>query len=466
MRRREFLTLAAAAATARAMHGAVLQRASGILSAEAGPDAVLRIQSMKVDLAPKIQVETLGYNGLAPGPVLRFKQNALVTIDVYNETAAAELVHWHGLAIDALNDGAMEEGSPMIAPGGHLRYSFRPNPAGSRWYHTHTSANDDLSRATYSGQFGFLIIEPKIDPGNYDQEILLAIHHWQPRFTTMGPPMNAKDVDYQYASFNDKLWPHAEPIRVREGQRILFRLLNASATRNVTLAMPGHLFTVIAMDGNPVAQPRAVETLALGVAERIDAIVEMNSPGVWLLGSTDPHERSIGLARTIEYSGKTGSPVWAEQEPVSWDYFQFANSSKAADPDVRIPMVFSPIPAGADGFEHWMINGKEYAESEPLLLHKDQRYRLVFVNGSAEYHPIHLHRHSFELVSLGGRRGSGLMKDVVNIPPNSTMEVDFLANNPGDTLFHCHQQLHMDYGFMQLFKYAGTRSTRAALPSS
>jgi FtsP/CotA-like multicopper oxidase with cupredoxin domain len=466
MRRREFLALAAVAATGRAIPGSVLQSMPGTPSAGVTPDAVLRIQPVKVDLAPKVQIETLGYNGLVPGPVLRFKQNAPVNIDVYNETAAPEVVHWHGLAIDPINDGAMEEGSPMIAPGGHLRYSFRPNPAGSRWYHTHTSANEDLSRATYSGQFGFLLIEPKMEPGNYDQEILLAIHHWQPRFTMMGPPMNAKDVDYEYASFNDKLWPHAEPISVREGQRILFRFLNASATRNVTLAMPGHLFTVIAMDGNPVPQPRAVETLALGVAERIDAIVEMNSPGVWLLGSTDEHERTIGLARTIEYSGKTGAPVWAEQEPASWDYFQFANSSKPADPDVRIPMVFSPLPAGADGFEQWMINGKGYSASEPLLLHKDQRYRLVFVNGSAEFHPLHLHRHSFELVSLGGTRGSGLMKDVVTIPPNSTMEVDFIANNPGDTLFHCHQQLHMDYGFMQLLKYAGTRSTRAASSKS
>jgi len=77
----------------------------------------------------------------------------------------------------------------------------------------------------------------------------------------------------------------------------------------------------------------------------------------------------------------------------------------------------------------------------------------VFVNASAEPHPLHLHRHSFELVSIGKQRGSGLMKDIVNIPPNTTMEVDVVANNPGDTLFHCHQQLHMDYGFMRLFKY-------------
>jgi FtsP/CotA-like multicopper oxidase with cupredoxin domain len=46
-----------------------------------------------------------------------------------------------------------------------------------------------------------------------------------------------------------------------------------------------------------------------------------------------------------------------------------------------------------------------------------------------------------------------LFKDVVAIAPYSSMKVDFLADNPGKTLFHCHQQLHMDFGFMQLLEY-------------
>ena len=63
---------------------------------------------------------------------------------------------------------------------------------------------------------------------------------------------------------------HGEPIRVREGQRVLFRLLNASPTQNITLALPGHRFTVIALDGNPVPTQRSVDTLFLAPAERAD----------------------------------------------------------------------------------------------------------------------------------------------------------------------------------------------------
>ena len=80
---------------------------------------------------------------------------------------------------------------------------------------------------------------------------------------------------------------------------------------------------------------------------------------------------------------------------------------------------------------------------------------MVFRNASGDQHPMHLHRHSFELTKIGGKTTSGVMKDVVNVMPLDTVAVDFTADNPGDSLMHCHQQLHMDYGFMQMVKYVG-----------
>ena len=66
---------------------------------------------------------------------------------------------------------------------------------------------------------------------------------------------------------------------------------------------------------------------------------------------------------------------------------------------------------------------------------------------------MHLHRHSFEVTRIGRKQMTGLTKDVINVPAGTIAEVDFIADNPGDTLIHCHQQLHMDYGFMQLIRY-------------
>ena len=74
-------------------------------------------------------------------------------------------------------------------------------------------------------------------------------------------------------------------------------------------------------------------------------------------------------------------------------------------------------------------------------------------NASDDIHPIHLHRHIFELTSVSGTATAGIMKDVVMVDGYQQVAVDFVANNPGPTLFHCHQQLHMDFGFMSLFDY-------------
>src|SRR4030088_93619 len=103
--------------------------------------------------------------------------------------------------------------------------------------------------------------------------------------------------------------------RVKEGTPVVMRLLNASATENVVLALPGHTFKIIAMDGNPVPNPRSVEVLSLAVAERVDAIVEMNNPGVWILGSTLEKSRAMGLGIVVEYAGQSGKPVWTDPSP-------------------------------------------------------------------------------------------------------------------------------------------------------
>jgi FtsP/CotA-like multicopper oxidase with cupredoxin domain len=406
---------------------------------------------MTLDLGG-IHIRTVGYNGSVPGPVLRLKEGVATVIDVFNHSDNEELVHWHGLAIDALSDGTMEEGSPMISPSGSLRYSFTPKPAGTRWYHTHASAGTDLSRSTYTGQFGFLCVEPAKEAGAYDREVLLAVHHWEPSLMRMDAGQSC-GVRYKYASFNDKMLTAAEPIVVRKGERVLFRFLNASATENAVLALPGHRFKVLALDGNPVPYPKEVSVLSLAVAERIDAVVEMNSPGVWILGSTDAKERQIGLGIPIEYAGAMGRPVWRDPSAIDWDYRMFGGAASADAPEETFPMVFQRIP-NEDGItDAWTINGHSFPRIPPLKVKEGKRYRLGFYDASGCSHPVHLHRHSFSVVSIDGKPSSGLIKDVINLNPYGSVEVDFVADNPGPTLFHCHQQLHMDGGFMQMIEY-------------
>lgn len=440
-------------------------RAGAAAPSQSKPDYTLNIQPCSLEIAPGVTVKTTAYNGQVPGPLLRLREGTPVTIDVTNSSSTSDIVHWHGLAIDSLNDGAMEEGSPMIEPGTTHRYSFTPRPAGTRWYHTHAGAGSNLSLGTYSGQFGFLLVDAKSEAGAYDQEILLAIHHWEPSFVPMVETMRAassnhpltagSDVGYKYATINAHMLGAGEPIRVKQGQRVLFRLLNASATENVVLALPGHSFKVIAMDGNPVPNPKPVEVLSLAVAERIDAVVEMNAPGVWILGSILPEARKMGLGIVVEYAGKAGAPVWNDPAPTKWDYTQFAAAAPAPAPDETIPLTFHDIgPQNGSQFDTWTINNKSWPNADPIHVQHGKRYRLLLRNGSGDQHPLHLHRHTFEVTQIARTQLSGLRKDTVLVMPLETVAIDFTADNPGDSLFHCHQQLHMDFGFMTILKYA------------
>jgi FtsP/CotA-like multicopper oxidase with cupredoxin domain len=467
MNRRTFLSSAGMVIAAQSLDALLpAQTKQGNAPPAGKADHNLRIEPCVLEIGPGVSVKTIAYNGQVPGPLLLLREGQPVTIDVTNTASDPDIVHWHGLATDSLNDGAMEEGSPMIAAGQTHRYSFTPKPAGTRWYHTHAAAYGNLATGTYTGQFGFLLIEGKDQPTHYDQEINLAIHHWEPSFVPMVqnmreqsanvPLTSGSDVGYKYASINSHMLGSGEPIRVKQGQRVLMRLLNASATENVVLALPGHRFNVLAMDGNPVPNPTSVEVLSLAVAERVDAVVEMNSPGVWILGSTLDKARQMGLGIVVEYAGQSGAPVWKDPAPAQWDYTQFAGSTEVSAPDETFVLTFRDIgQQHGSQFDTWTINNKSWPEIEPLMVHAGKRYRLVFRNGSGDQHPLHLHRHTFEVTRIGDKRLSGLLKDVVNVMPLDTVEVDFVANNPGDTLWHCHQQLHMDYGFMQLIKYSG-----------
>jgi FtsP/CotA-like multicopper oxidase with cupredoxin domain len=214
----------------------------------------------------------------------------------------------------------------------------------------------------------------------------------------------------------------------------------------------------MALDGNVVPTPADVPVLWLGTAERISAIVHMNSPGVWVMGDLDDDDRRHGLGIVVEYAGQRGKPQWIKPKAVHWDYTRFAMPGVTpATADETIEMTIVKNNAALGGFNQWTLNGEAYSMrtmKPAYTLRQGRRYRLKFRNASDDIHPLHLHRHSFELTHIGGKATAGLIKDVVMLGGFQELALDFVADNPGLTLFHCHQQLHMDFGFMTLFDYA------------
>jgi FtsP/CotA-like multicopper oxidase with cupredoxin domain len=438
---------------------------AGLLrSAEHPADVTLRIEQAQIEVASGHIITTTTYNGTVPGPLIRLKEGQTISVDIANRTDTPEYVHWHGFELPPELDGTEEEGSLAVPAGGHLRYEMTPLQSGARYVHSHAMAMTDLSRGVYSGQFAFVYVEPKRNPGHYDQEIFLTTHEWEPRLATETPDASAEEDDdeteensieirYGIRSINGKALGHGEPVRVKEGQRVLFHILNASATENIQLHLPAHYFHVIALDGNPVPHSNRVSVLELGAGERVDALVDMNNPGIWILGSVADDVRRSGLGILVEYASRQGAPQFAATGGIPFDYLRFGQTRECPKPDEIIPMKIQRIAAGDGGMEKWAINGRTYSpQDKPRLLHCGLRYRLAFNNRTPEAHPLHLHRYTFELARIDSHATSGVRKDVVVVQPYQKVEVDFLPKQPGPALFHCHQQMHMEMGFKHLFQ--------------
>jgi FtsP/CotA-like multicopper oxidase with cupredoxin domain len=476
MRRRDLFKLGGLALADRALSGLLLPQEPRTTEPASGKaDYTLRIAPVTVELDPSRILSTIGYNGTAPGPILRMKEGKPVTVDVINDTDTPELVHWHGMLIPPEVDGTEEEGSPFVPARGRRRFSLVPGPAGTRWYHTHAMAMDNLHRGAFTGQFGFVYVEGANNPGAFDQEHFLALRDWEPFFTstmedddddthndpifekptTISNDPNGLEVGSMTYSINDKSLGYGEPIRVRQGEKLLLHILNASAIENRRVALAGHKMKVIALDGNSVPKPLEVDSIFLGAGERADVVVEMINPGIWILGGTEKAVRESGLGLVVEYAGQHKQPQWLEPPRRSWDYTIFGSPAKTSPPATRtIEMVFEKIPSGAGRFNSWLINGKPYPHEREFVLEKGVRYRLVMRNRTDDAHPMHLHRHMWELVEINGKNTAGIVKDTVVVPYYGRAAVEFTADQPGLSLFHCHLQQHMDYGFKALFRYA------------
>ncbi|MGH7034136.1 MAG: multicopper oxidase domain-containing protein, partial [Stellaceae bacterium] len=355
--------------------------------ADAKADYTLRIGTGLVELAPDHIVSTTLYNGQFPGPLVRLKEGERVAVDIHNDTDTPELVHWHGQMIPSDVDGASEEGTSFVPAHDMRRVAFVPKPSGFRFYHTHVAAGGDLNRGTYTGQAGPVYIEPQHNPGAYDREVFLVLKEFEPAFSRggdmaldilPGSPSTALqeigekadrqfkgpkgfEVGYELFSINGKMLGHGEPIRVKQGERVLFHVLNASATEIRSLALPGHAFHVVALDGNPVPTPATVPVLWLGTAERISAIVDMKRPGVWVMGDLADDDRRRGMGIVVEYAGHSGKPQWAKPKPFLWDYARFGKPGTPAAPDETLEIIVVKQNGAEHGFNRWTLNGEAFS---------------------------------------------------------------------------------------------------------
>ncbi len=96
---------------------------------------------------------------------------------------------------------------------------------------------------------------------------------------------------------------------------------------------------------------------------------------------------------------------------------------------------------------NWLVlNGKSGPAATPMVVKQGSRVRIRFVNLGMDHHPMHLHGHTFYVTGTEG----GRIPETAWWPGNTVLvgvaqarEIEFVANNPGDWMLHCHLPHHM-----------------------
>jgi FtsP/CotA-like multicopper oxidase with cupredoxin domain len=405
-------------------------------------DHTLRIRRARVELAPGRVITTTTYNGEFPGPVIRSTVGRPTLIDVVNDTDAAERIQWHGHEVGYFSD------VPTIPSRGMRRLELTRARSGLSFYHSDVTAATDLSAGLYSGQAGVLYAPADNDPGRFDREVVLVLKEFEP-YLRRG--QHGCEVGYRLFTINGRMLGHGEPITVNAGDRVLFHVLNASASETRCLALPGHTFQVAALDGNSVPTPAKMPALQIGPSESVSAIVAMSHPGVWILGDLCDEDRERGMGTVVEYAGRRGEPVWTKPTYTRWDYTSFG-ADRGRESAETLDLVWGRAAAPRGGFSRWTLNGKESPAGPLVRLQHGSRYRLRMRNASDADCPIRLQHHELELTASAGRRTAGVLKEVLTIGAREQVEVEFVARHVGRALLHSTRQMYRDFGLMALIE--------------
>jgi FtsP/CotA-like multicopper oxidase with cupredoxin domain len=416
------------------------------------------------------------YNGQVPGPEIRVREGDIIRVVLANDLPEETSIHWHGLPVPNAMDGVPGVTQKGVQPGEEFIYEFKARPAGTFMYHSHAGYQLD------QGLYGPLIIEPSREKQDYDKEFTLMLEDWVMRDNGAVAPVRRRPSSHMgmmrgrmgrrwrgpgdrkapllepiYDAFavSGRVFPALEPLLVNKGDRVKLRFCNPSSITTYDLSLAGHPLTITHADGNSV-QPLQADVLRIGMGERYDVEFVANNPGYWLLAAMDRGFGEGQLKIPISYRGvQRKTPAG----PVFHQGLRFAShwDLKASGPNHSLPGgVDRFIPQTLGGGMHspyWTINGQVYPDSDFLSVKKGEHVRIAYSNNSMMPHPMHLHGHFFRVVNPFLPPEQWILKDTVIVESMQRLEIDFVADNPGKWIHHCHNLYHMMAGMANVIAY-------------
>ncbi len=412
------------------------------------------------------------YDERVPGPELRIRQGDRLTVRFENRLPEDTTVHWHGLRIPNAMDGVPHLTQPPVAPGKSFTYSFVVPDAGSHWYHPHVRSAAQVGR----GLYGALIVEERMPP-KVDRDLTWVLDDW--RMTPEAKITDDFDQPHDMAHAGrigntvtvNGVIPETEPVRA--GERIRLRLINVANARFFALNFARHRPVIIALDGQP-CDPHEPDggRIVLGPAMRADLIIDMaGRPGEKFAVTDDYYKKAAYRLLDLAY---------ARQRPLRESPLDAAlrlPANPLPEPDLRRAVRHEVLlEGGAMGgmagghyrgqlmsvrdlnraHRFWALNGEVAAghEEPPLLTYeRGQTAVIEMFNDTFFEHPMHLHGHAFKVLKRDGKPvPHNIWQDTVIVSRQQSVEIAFVADNPGDWMFHCHVLEHQVAGMMGVIR--------------
>lgn len=468
------------------------------------PDFVLRPRPTTVELGSR-RASTWNFDGRLPGPELRLRQGRPVRIRVENGLPQPTTVHWHGIRLRNPADGVPNFTQDAIRPGDAFVYEFTPPDAGTYFFHSHVGTQ--LDRGLYAP----LIVEAAREQLSYDEEAVVVLDDWldgvagtpdaqyaKLRRSGMnmggmsmgggsmgggsmgGGPMTGGmrgthttlagaspglddlaglanvmergkldpgDVQYPLYLINGRPPDAPAQVRARRGQRIRLRLINAASDTTFCFFVEGRSLTVTHTDGQPVEHV-TTDALVLGMGERYDVLLDARDDGATRIFAMPLGKRGRAIAvlrsgRVTRRAPAADAPFQAPRRIASYgDLRDATHTGPVRDPHVtRLDLAMKAPYA-------WTLGGQVLAHADPIQATRGEAQRFVMRNLTMMPHPMHLHGHSFRPADGGPR------KDTILVAPRRQVTVDWVADNPGDWAFHCHNVYHQEAGMMRKVQIA------------
>lgn len=462
--RRDFLKTAGAAAGLLAVPAGMARAAAAAFELRAG----LVEQELKADGA---KVRCWGFNDSVPGPVLRFRKGDRAQILFGNQLNVDTAVHWHGLRVPNAMDGVPFVTQDPVRPGGKMLYEFPLRDSGTYWYHPHQSSFEQVPR----GLYGALIVAEE-EPIEVDRELVWVLSDLKlgadgQQIEDFGRILDLANEGRlgNRILVNGRLAGPQHTVAVRGGERVRLRLINAASARIFRLSLADHVLRIIAFDGQAV-EPHVAEVVVLGPGMRVDLVVDcVFAPGASFALKDVGHRGAGEVLRLVQGTadplrekalsapiGLTGNDLPEPDPAGATDHYIVFQGGMRGAPTIGT-VDGKPAKIHEMMEKHGLAWTMNYtAQHEHALMHEPlfhfklgEHVALHMVNETDFYHPMHLHGHFFRVVAVNGRKTRFReWRDTVLLGPRETCDVAFVADNPGEWMFHCHVLDHAAGGMM------------------